>query len=240
MSAHDDILDRATAALRDSAVPSVDEGAFTLARVQRSLAPHAPHTSRTRRRISRFVLLPIAAVLVATGAFAGATGRLPRLFAQHGDPQLQREPHGEAPSSPPPPSPAVAVAALPSATETVAPTPPEPETSARAPRRAMAPRPSASRPRIDAPVDADVLYREAHAAHFARRDYAAAIPAWDRYLAAAGPGGRFVLEARYNRAIALARSGRRAEAALALRPFANGDFGGYRRDEAQALLATLD
>jgi hypothetical protein len=91
-----------------------------------------------------------------------------------------------------------------------------------------------------AAAEVDALYREAHEAHFVRKDPAAALAAWDRYLLAAGPTGRFALEARYNRAIALVRLGRRSEAASALRPFANGDYGGYRRDEARELLSTLE
>jgi hypothetical protein len=46
-------------------------------------------------------------------------------------------------------------------------------------------------------------------------------------------------EARYNRAIALARLGRNAEAAAALEPFARGDYGAYRQSEANALLNAL-
>ncbi|MBX3234202.1 MAG: hypothetical protein KIT84_40315 [Labilithrix sp.] len=88
--------------------------------------------------------------------------------------------------------------------------------------------------------DVDVLYREAHDAHFERRDPQAALVAWDRYLAAAGTNGKFVLEARYNRALSLVRLGRKTEAVHALKPFANGDYGGYRREEAIRLLQTLE
>jgi len=83
------------------------------------------------------------------------------------------------------------------------------------------------------------LYREAHRAHFTLRDYAAALGLWQRYLASF-PRGIFALEAGYNRAICLVRLGHRAEAAAALRPFAEGQVqGGYRRDEARALLEAL-
>ncbi len=87
------------------------------------------------------------------------------------------------------------------------------------------------------PAAADPLYREAHTLHFTRRDFAAALLAWDRYLAA-GPGALSV-EARYNRAIALAHLGRATEATAALRPFADGEHGGYRQKEARALIAKL-
>ena len=54
-----------------------------------------------------------------------------------------------------------------------------------------------------------------------------------------GPQARFFLEARYNRAIALVRLGRKAEAVEALRPFAAAPPGSYRRTEARDLLRFL-
>lgn len=80
-----------------------------------------------------------------------------------------------------------------------------------------------------------MLYREAHDLHFRGGNPGAAVGAWERYLAAA-PRGRFAPEARYNRAIALLRAGRRAEGLAALRPFASGAHGAYRRDEARQIL----
>jgi hypothetical protein len=62
---------------------------------------------------------------------------------------------------------------------------------------------------------------------------------WDAYLSAA-PRGRFAPEARYNRALTLIRLGRRDEAREALRPFAEGAHGDYRRDEAARLIDALD
>jgi len=66
----------------------------------------------------------------------------------------------------------------------------------------------------------------------------AALAAWDRYLAvdARGP---LVLEARFNRAVCLVSLGRKAEARLALAPFANGEYGSYRRNEARTLRSRL-
>lgn len=89
-------------------------------------------------------------------------------------------------------------------------------------------------------ADQDRLYRVGHDAQFARHDYGAAVAAWDHYLEAAGPGGRFTLEARYNRGVALVKTGRAAEARAALQPFADGEYGGYRHDEARSLLRSLD
>ena len=74
--------------------------------------------------------------------------------------------------------------------------------------------------------------------HFTRDAPAEALAAWNRYLAAY-PNGAFAPDARYNRALCLVRLGRRAAAAQALRPFADGAFHGYRRLEAGALLDWL-
>jgi hypothetical protein len=98
-----------------------------------------------------------------------------------------------------------------------------------------APKPTA-RPRP--PVEE--LYRRAHEVHFRSGDAAAAVAAWDAYLAAE-PTGRFAIEGRYNRALALVRAGRLAEARGALVPFAAGEVdGGYRKDEAAALVERID
>ncbi|MFZ5892861.1 MAG: hypothetical protein ACOY0T_17505 [Myxococcota bacterium] len=82
------------------------------------------------------------------------------------------------------------------------------------------------------------LYRVAHQSHFVDHNFASALRAWDAYLAAA-PSGRFAPEARYNRALCLVRLGRKDDAERALRPFADGVYGGYRRDEAKALIEAL-
>jgi len=56
-----------------------------------------------------------------------------------------------------------------------------------------------------------------------RQRSAAALAAWDAYLAAE-PQGRFAIEARYNRALVLARLGRYRDAHAALVPFARGEI----------------
>lgn len=82
------------------------------------------------------------------------------------------------------------------------------------------------------------LYRTAHRAHFTDRDFASALAAWDRYLQEL-PRGKFATEATYNRALCLVRLGRNSEAEQALGPFAEGRFGGYRREEAARLIEML-
>ena len=95
-------------------------------------------------------------------------------------------------------------------------------------------------PAAPAGVDpSEALYRKAHQAHFAARNFPRALSAWDEYLKAA-PRGRFALEARYNRAICMLRLGDATGARTALRPFADGKFGEYRRDEATRLLRALE
>jgi hypothetical protein len=111
----------------------------------------------------------------------------------------------------------------------------EPPPAVAIPPAAATPAAAATPPIIAIPPTVDPLYAEAHRLHFVRRDFAAALAAWDRYLAAgAGP---LAVEAGYNRAIALAHLGRRAEAIAALRPFADGANGSYRQAEARALIA---
>ncbi|MEZ4364149.1 MAG: hypothetical protein R3B48_28505 [Kofleriaceae bacterium] len=102
-------------------------------------------------------------------------------------------------------------------------------TSSSPPRAAPAAEPSRA--------DARDLYRRAHELHFHQAAPAAALAAWDEYLRGE-PGGRFAVEARYNRAIALVKLARYAEAALALEPFARGEVEprGYRQAQAQLLL----
>jgi hypothetical protein len=202
----------------------------------------------SQRRRSRvvFVAFPIAAVLVATTAWAASTGRLDAalrgvrtLFAPA--PVTQPTVIASAPRPPPPPSVPVEEPAAPPPPPAPVETPAPPVVSA-----APVPRPSAPPPKV---VDADVddassadlaLYKQAHRLHFTDKAYGPALEAWDDYLRQA-PGGGFVIEARYNRAICLVKLGRKAEARIALEPFAEGKVaGGYRREEAKKLLEALE
>jgi hypothetical protein len=159
----------------------------------------------------------------------------------------------EAPSTPPsevapasPASPAAATAdsrhqptgprgrPRPAATERAATPPINPPPEAAFPAASAASLPN------DGEAAALALYKNAYRLHFVDQKYAAALAAWDEYLRAS-PAGRLVVEARYNRAIALVRLGRRAEAESALAPFARGEVnGGYRAREARELLDALN
>ncbi|HET9956894.1 MAG TPA: hypothetical protein VFQ61_20500 [Polyangiaceae bacterium] len=101
------------------------------------------------------------------------------------------------------------------------------------------PAPRASATEQDAGLTRELdLYRTAHRAHFEQHDYVRALQGWDRYLRLM-PNGRFAPEARYNRGVCLLRLGREAEAQQALAPFASGQYGEYRRSEAQAVIEAL-
>ncbi len=82
------------------------------------------------------------------------------------------------------------------------------------------------------------LYRRARQLHFVEQKPAAALAAWDAYLAA-DPRGPLAIDARYGRALCLVRLGRSEEARAALEPFATGKYGSYRQNEARALLDAL-
>ena len=89
------------------------------------------------------------------------------------------------------------------------------------------------------PSDAEAAaYGRAHRAHFDGGRPERALGAWDDYLRLY-PRGTFVPEARYNRALCLARLRRFEEAERALLPFADGRLDGYRRAEANQMLDWL-
>jgi hypothetical protein len=151
-------------------------------------------------------------------------------------------PTPEAPRAPSMPSSPAAPLAQPPSAPTMKTPPPEPPPALAPPSPPAAPPPAApappaatTPPEPTAADPAEELYRAAHEAHFRGGNPSAAIVAWDKYLAAA-PNGRFAIEARFNRAMALLRAGRKEEGLSALEPFAKGAFGGYRQKEAQRLI----
>ncbi|MBN2193871.1 MAG: hypothetical protein JW751_13735 [Polyangiaceae bacterium] len=240
----DDILSQASRALRETTQDDDAAARFTRARVMASL-----HQARRRRGIRFAILIPLAAILVGSTAWGAASGRFPAVFRAVvglvvGQPKLE-------PAEPPPAAPTRRAAGAPTKAPTALPidsaedeveiepgdTDGEPTVEEQAP--APPPAPSARR----APIDPEgsvafAAYRRAHEAHFSAQDPAAALAAWNEYLRLA-PGGRFALEASYNRALCLVRLGRGTEALAALGPFAEGRFGGYRQREARELMAAL-
>ncbi|WP_437719363.1 hypothetical protein WMF45_25000 [Sorangium sp. So ce448] len=287
MNEKDDVLRDAARALRAEADASRARRDETRARVMRSLK-----AQRARRLAMVRVVVPLAAVLVGSVAWASAARWFPGGWDDLASRLGLRV--SEAPTMPPAPPPQRALsgprhaAEAPAPPEAEAPAPPDAEASAeavapeppplpapiaeppiapappRAPVLAVAPVRSASRPvaavspsaarlptaprpaagdpqaiqRPPAGPDADALYQAAHRAHFVERNPAAALDAWNAYLAAA-PRGRFAVEAQYNRALCLVRLGRKDEARRALDPFAQGAFGGYRKDESRSLIEAL-
>ncbi|WP_437917324.1 hypothetical protein WME73_25145 [Sorangium sp. So ce302] len=279
----DDVLREAARALRAEADASRGRRDETRARVMRSLK-----AQRARRLAMVRVVVPLAAVLVGSVAWASAARWFPggwddlasRLGLRVSEaPYIPPAPPPQRPLSGPrhaaeAPAPPEAEAPAPPEAEAVAPEPPllpapiaEPPIApapVRAPVLAVTPVRSASRPvaavapsaarlptaprpaaadpqaieRSPAGPDADALYQAAHRAHFVERNPAAALDAWNAYLAAA-PHGRFAVEAQYNRALCLVRLGRKDEARRALEPFAQGALGGYRQAESRSLIEAM-
>jgi hypothetical protein len=215
--------------------------------------------TRRRRRFRPVTwLVPLAAAFVASGAVAhgfGAFGALRARWFGETRPASSAAASASGFSAPRATAPSVTAPPLvPPAAKETSPTAPEPGVLETAPAaRAQGPNSRLASPQLKPPtppasvapappeapkVDEMALYREAHRAHFSERNYALALAHWDRYLALS-PRGAFVLEARYNRGVALYRLGRREAAAEALRPFAEGVYGGYRSDEATRMLRDL-
>lgn len=241
----DDILSRATRALREETRGDDASARFTRSRIMASA-----HEQRVKRRTRLAFLLPIAATFVAASAWGAANGKLGRAI------EVVSEALGVGPSEAPvPPTPkpaprrspkAPAASATPPVPASELPAPPKPEpapapapvAAVSAPALERSPAEVASASARDAQDPALELYRVAHQAHFVERDSLRALSAWDAYLKAA-PNGSLALEARYNRALCLVRLHRSIEARAALRPFAAGRFGGYRKKEAADLLNAL-
>lgn len=210
-------LEEATRALRE-------EGAMDAAR-KRAIRERVLVTPRKRPlfRAARWVM-PIAAVLAAASVWAAvAHNRAP------------------APSAPVVPT-ATAVMTVPApivtATATPAPTTTSEVTSEIEPPKVVpttTPKPPA--PRDDSERMALRAYREAERLQFDEKDYARALEAWDRYIPLAGTSPLLV-DAKWQRALCLVRLGR-PEAREAIAPFARGELGAYRQDEARTILDTL-
>lgn len=252
-----DPLDHAFRELRASADGRSPEAEHTLRRVL------ADAGTRSARRLPSAVRwLPIAAVLAVSSAWAGlGSDRVQGLFAPAGVIE-EHEPSAAPPERAayvvPRVAPSLAAAegepaavahdqrgttAVVAPSVAVAPKAPLPRA---APAPVAAPAPSAVTTAPPAAVEApahDALaadardFKRAFALHVSGAP-SAAVAAWSDYLAA-HPNGRFVPEARYSRAVDLLRAGRRGEAALALRPFAEAPPGGYRRADAQQLLRSI-
>lgn len=253
-----DPLLRATKALREKYADAPPAPASTRERILERKMSSLQH-----RRARAVLLVPLAAAFVLFATWAAATGAIQR--ALFGETQMERSVSSASSASPaPPPLASASPAAVPapsaatpepeadaSAARVVESAPPPPSVALVAPAptaapvapvasasSAPAPNAAAPPPAPSVPSPEDEAYAAAHQAHFASRDYGAALAAWDRYLAAF-PAGRLAPEARYNRAICLVRLGKKAEARSALEPFADGTMGGYRRAEAQRLLDAL-
>jgi hypothetical protein len=240
-----DLLLEATRALRDVVDAEDGDPRATRARVL-STVRRRGHRSRVRA----LRVLPLAACLGTLSAWAATQPALPTLWNGAAEMIGIRKPTTvETRATPPvktPTTPAVGAEPLPAA-EPKADTAPEPKMhAAPEPKAHAAPEPapppkSHSRRAVSPALDVDPeheLYRAAHHAHFVAQDHAAALSAWDAYLAGA-PTGRFAVEARYNRALCLLRLGSTDAARAALAPFAGGTFGDYRRREAEELLRVM-
>jgi TolA-binding protein len=206
-------LDDHVAALRDLGDEAAD-GSSTRLRVRETLE-HGHGVGRAR------LVAVCAVLLVASASWGFATGRIQ---------QLWRTPD-RAPATAP--TPTIATNQI-----VVAPAPaPKPE-PAPEPVVEAVPAPVAV-PRVLA-KPASRLYAKAHELYFHDANYAAALTAFDDYLAHE-PDGQFVAEARYNRALCLIHLDQLADARLALQPFADGSvLAGYREREATTLIEKID
>ena len=240
-----DVLDEAFAALREeTATTNVERAAAT----RRALLLRTADRRR-RTNVVRFVL-PFAAVLAVSAAWAAATGRRAGVLGSRDEAMTDSagQTAGEAAARGAAAARTTDDSGAPDAVAVPASSVPPVDVAALPPAPALVPRlaapraststasSSAAAARADASLDAEeAAYRPAHEAHFIARDWPKALVGWDAYLAKY-PNGRFAPEARYNRALVLLRLGRTDEAREALRPFAAGAYGGYRQHEAKELL----
>jgi hypothetical protein len=217
-------LDEHVAALRELGDEPLD-GSSTRLRVRRTLE----HGHGMRRHAG--LAAALAVLLVASVSWGFATGRIQRWIAPPAPHAAERVPTVRiAETTPAPiaePAPAPIVEPAPIATPAPLPAP------------VVAPKPPVPTPAL-APAPRSRRYAKAHELYFHDADYAAALAAFDDYLAHE-PDGQFVAEARYNRALCLIHLDQLAGAKLALQPFADGSvLAGYRRAEATTLIEKID
>jgi TolA-binding protein len=224
-------LEEAFSALREETSGREPRARATLARVLVTTR----RASRRRFRLLK-LWLPIAAVLVASTAWAAASGRLDGLLPKA--PVLDPTVEIALPAS------ADTEGELPRALE-LAPTSATaaPEQQPALTSAASSVLVSSSEPAGPSPLALDkAAYEAAYRAHAKTSNgdavaAAAAVAAWDRYIAQF-PEGRFLPEARYARAVSLARAGRQGEAKQAMEPFVKGD--GYRKADAERWIQSLE
>lgn len=249
-----DPLFEATRALREVGEKDSEGSQLTRARVIAGVR----QSQRKQLRRSIFAI-PLAALAIGSVAMAATGGYLPSPVQK-----WVTQVTGITPKIPERPKSKVARApslglvpaiSAPSAVSVSESKPSEPPPSASSSPLALAPEPSAGEVAVapsgaieklrvaagDSPITEAEFerYRLAHEAHFVKKDPAAALAGWADYLAHA-PSGHLAVEARYNQALCLLKLGRTHEARRALAPFVAGNYGAYRRQEAQALIATLD
>jgi TolA-binding protein len=226
-------------------------GRYTRSRVLRAV-----HLQKRKRVLNLAFGLPIAAILIGSGAWAASGQHLPvivervsiALGIREREVTVERRPvRGSRAMEKPIPSTAAAKAAdvVAPAASSHATTEPfglaqrSPIVNSASSLALPQVRPQASVPHDSRVTEQELsLYENAHRAHFIEKDSTTALRAWDEYLTQV-PRGRFVLEARYNRALCLLRLGRNQEAVSALSLFAQGRFGNYRKAEAQSLIDGL-
>ena len=220
-------LDDHIVALRELGDEPLD-GSSTRLRVRRTLE----HGHGMRRHAG--VLAALAVLLVASASWGFATGRIQQWF--------------RAPVTTPAPTPAPISAPAPKRIATQEPAPIAEPTPAPivepTPAPVPAPAPVVVAPKSPTPTltptPTSRRYAKAHELYFHDGDYAGALAAFYDYLAHE-PGGQFVAEARYNRALCLVHLDQLADAKLALQPFADGTvIAGYRQTEAKKLIEKID
>ena len=226
-----DVLGRALEAYRVESNPAQDRAAETLLRIL---------NSRPRRR--RLKPLALVAVLTCSAAAVAGVRELPRLASRFRS--ASARPAGAA-VNPPVLEPASPEQSAPVPTVANAPAPfpsSAPHRTQRGPAALALPAAEPySRPKRAQEAGSfdpeDVMFEQARKAHDSvsiEEDLAD----WDRYLSSY-PDGRFAPEARYRRALALARLGRGTEALSAFLWFTDNDEGGYRREEALKWIRAL-